>query len=122
MQRIAVLALEEVRAMGWVRLAAASDFDATGLIGVEHGGVKVALYRVDGEFYATSNVCTHQAALLSQGEIVEGCIECPAHFGLFDIRTGKALGAPVSRDLPTYEVRLIDGAIFVDLPGHGDAS
>lgn len=103
--------------MGWVRVADASDIDATDLLGVEHGGVKIALYRVDGEFFATSDVCTHQAALLSQGEIVEGCIECPAHFGLFDIRTGKALGAPVSRDLRTYPVRLAGGAIYVDLPG-----
>ena len=107
--------------MGWVHLAVASDFDATGLVGVEHGGMKVALYRVDGEYFATSNVCTHQAALLSQGEIVEGCVECPAHFGLFEIRTGKALGAPVSRDLRTYPVRLAGGAIFVDLPGQDDA-
>ena len=77
--------------------------------------VAVAVYRLGGTFYATSNICTHQRARLSEGFVEGGCIECPLHQGRFDIRTGKARGAPVTENLATYAVKQEGGKVYVDV-------
>lgn len=101
--------------MGWRHVADVADLVDEGVIGRECGGRRIALYRVGGTYYATSGVCTHANACLSDGEVVEGYIECPVHFGLFEIATGRAAGAPVSVDLRTYPVRVEGTRIEIDL-------
>ncbi len=101
--------------MVWHRAAKQEALGEGGVIGVDVAGKPVALYLLDGVVYATHNICTHQFAFLSDGYIEDGCIECPIHQGLFDIRTGKAKGAPVTVDLATYPVKVEAGEIFVDL-------
>lgn len=101
--------------MPWIDVADAADLDGRGVIGREVEGRRIALYRLDGALYATQDLCTHGQARLSQGEVVEGYIECPLHFGLFEIATGKAAGAPVTRDLATYPVRAEGGRIWIEL-------
>jgi nitrite reductase/ring-hydroxylating ferredoxin subunit len=94
--------------MAWLPVADVSDFAGRDVIGTQCADKAIAIYKVEGAYYATSNICTHAGARLSEGEVVEGLIECPLHFGLFEILTGKAQGAPVTRDLKTYPVR-VDG-------------
>jgi nitrite reductase/ring-hydroxylating ferredoxin subunit len=76
---------------------------------------QIALYLVDGEVYATHNVCTHQFALLSDGFLEDGCIECPLHQGKFNVKTGTALCAPATTPIRTYKVQLDNGAVMVEL-------
>ena len=92
--------------MAWHHVADTADLAEGQVIGRDCGGRPIALYRVGGEYFATSGLCTHANALLSDGEVVEGFIECPAHFALFEIRTGKATGGHASCDLSTYPVRV----------------
>src|ERR1700733_5303947 len=86
-----------------------------GVIGVEIEGVPVALYQVGDQVYATHGICTHALAILADGWVEDGKIECPLHQGLFDIRTGKALCAPLVQDLQTYAVKVENNQVFVDL-------
>lgn len=79
------------------------------------GGEQLALYLIDGEVFATHNVCTHQFALLTEGYLEDGCIECPLHQGKFDVRTGAALCAPASAPLKTYRVHVEGSDVMVDL-------
>ncbi|HMP55183.1 MAG TPA: non-heme iron oxygenase ferredoxin subunit [Novosphingobium sp.] len=74
----------------------------------------VALYNIDGEFLATSNVCSHAVAMLTDGYIDGDQIECPMHGGMFDIRTGAATHFPCVEPLRTFRVELRDGAVFID--------
>ncbi|HWK45719.1 MAG TPA: non-heme iron oxygenase ferredoxin subunit [Stellaceae bacterium] len=99
----------------WVRLAGIDELAEGEILGVEAGGKQIALYNVDGSIYATDNVCSHAYALLSDGYLDGDVIECPLHAGRFEVKTGKALGAPVTKDLAAYPVRVEDGAILVDL-------
>ena len=99
----------------WVRAANAADILDGDLHSVELGGAVIAIYRVNGQFYATSNICTHAFALLSDGFLDDCTIECPIHAGRFDIRSGRAIGHPATIDLKTYPVRLEDGALVIDL-------
>lgn len=101
--------------MPWHTVADIADFAGKEVIARDCAGRSLALYRLDGEFFATQNLCTHANACLSAGEVVDGYIECPAHFGLFEIRTGKAAGAPVTRDLKTFPVRVEGTRIEVEI-------
>ena len=99
--------------MNWTKVAAISQLSDDEPLAVVVEGRKIALYRSDGEFFATDNVCTHAYALLSDGFLEDGCIECPLHQARFDIRTGKVLCEPATEDLKTYPVRVEGDAILV---------
>jgi nitrite reductase/ring-hydroxylating ferredoxin subunit len=101
----------------WVRVTAVADVPENGMTGVRLGDREIAVYHLPGgEFRATDNVCTHEYAQLSDGWLENGEIECPLHAGRFDVRTGKALCAPVEQDLPIYEVRVEGADVLVKLP------
>ena len=83
----------------------------------EHGTVEVALVRdEDGELHAISDICSHGAVSLSDGE-VEGCsIECWLHGSRFDLRTGAVVEGPAVFAQPCLEARVRDGKIEVGCP------
>jgi nitrite reductase/ring-hydroxylating ferredoxin subunit len=106
-------------AMGeWVRVAAKSDVAEGACLGVRVGDKDVALYHLPGgEFCATDNICSHEYAMLSDGWLENGCIECPLHAAQFDVRTGKALSAPAEVDIAVYPVKAEGDELLVQLPG-----
>lgn len=93
------------------------DFAENSVNRVTAGSIQVALYRLSGrEFYATSDVCTHGQAYLSDGWLTrDGAIECPLHGGCFDIRTGRGLGPPIEEAVRTYAVRTEGDRVIVVL-------
>jgi nitrite reductase/ring-hydroxylating ferredoxin subunit len=102
--------------MAWFRAAELMAIVEDNVIGAEVGGRNIALYRIGDKIYATDNICTHAYALLSDGYVEDGCIECPLHQGRFDIATGKGQGAPITADLEIFSVKEEDGWALVDLP------
>jgi len=101
--------------MTWQRVASFSEIGVDGALGVDVNGTPVALYRLSNEVFATSGICTHALALLSDGFVEDGRIECPLHQGQFDIRSGKALCAPATEDLRTYAVKREGDDVFIDM-------
>ena len=100
----------------WIRVASVAELeDSGGLLGSSVGGVPIALYAVDGEYFATSDTCTHGQARLSDGYLEGHLIECPLHQGLFDIRTGEVKGPPCSKAIRTLPVRENDGALLIGI-------
>ena len=79
---------------------------------VEHADQGLAVYNVDGSFYATDDCCTHGLSSLSEGQLDGDLIECSMHFGGFDVRTGKAVLAPCSIDLKTYPVEVRGDEVY----------
>ncbi len=76
----------------------------------------IAIYNVDGTFYATDDTCTHAFASLSDGYVEEGVIECPLHAARYEIATGKVLDPPATEGLNTYPVRVEGEDIYVEVP------
>jgi nitrite reductase/ring-hydroxylating ferredoxin subunit len=101
--------------MPWLVAADASDFADRDVIGVTCGEVRLALYKLADGYFATSDTCPHQGGSLSEGCVVEGFIECPLHFALFDIRTGAADGGVTTTPVKTFNTRLDDGQVLVEL-------
>jgi anthranilate 1,2-dioxygenase large subunit len=106
---------------GWQRAASLSDLADGGVVGVHVGATPVALYKLDGEVFATHGICTHAMAILADGFVEDGKIECPLHQGLFDIKSGKALTAPLTEDLRTYPVKIEGNDVLVDLDATAQA-
>jgi MocE subfamily Rieske [2Fe-2S] domain protein len=97
----------------WHLAGIAADFEDEDVEQLWIGGLAVAVYRAEGQFYATQDLCTHEHAYLSDGVVVDCVVECPFHQGRFDIRTGKALGPPVIEPLETYPIKIADGRLYV---------
>jgi MocE subfamily Rieske [2Fe-2S] domain protein len=97
----------------WHFAGVADNFEDEDVEQVKVGPLAIAVYRAKGGFYATQDLCTHERAYLSDGVVVDCVVECPFHQGRFDVRNGKALGAPVTVSLKTYPVRIVDGRIYV---------
>ena len=98
-----------------VSVCSTSDVPENSAKSFEVGNNVIAIYNVDGEFFATDNECTHGAASLADGILEDDVIECALHFGAFNVRTGKAVQAPCFAPLRTYKVEVKDGRVFVDL-------
>ncbi|WP_322866629.1 FAD-dependent oxidoreductase [Aquicoccus sp. G2-2] len=105
--------------MDWFKTVETSRVLEEGSVSTEVDGLRIALWAIDGEIYATGNICTHAFAYLTDGHVEDGCIECPLHQGVFDIRSGRALCAPVTKDIATYAVKQDDGFVWVDVNTSG---
>jgi 3-phenylpropionate/trans-cinnamate dioxygenase ferredoxin component len=101
----------------WLRVAALAEIAEDAPLAVNLGDLPIALYRLDGKIHALDDVCPHEFALLSQGFIEAGAIECPLHQACFDIATGRCLSGPATIDLRVYAVKVDGDAVFVRAPG-----
>jgi 3-phenylpropionate/trans-cinnamate dioxygenase ferredoxin subunit len=101
--------------MAWTRIADAHQLQDDEVMPLALGDTQLALFRSGGEFHVTDNVCTHQFALLSDGYVEDGCVECPLHQARFDLRTGQALCAPATQPIRVYPVRVEGDDVMADL-------
>lgn len=80
----------------------------------EHG---IAVYRVDGEFFATADSCTHEKwSLGEEGELDGHEVLCTLHMARFDVRTGAPLCFPATIGLKKYETVVKSGDVYVVQP------
>lgn len=82
---------------------------------IELDGKGVLLYRENGHIYAIGSVCAHAGGPLEEGAVKDGCVQCPWHHSVYDLRDGSVVYAPSTRPQPTFETRVRDGAIELRL-------
>jgi naphthalene 1,2-dioxygenase ferredoxin component len=97
----------------WIDAAAQDDVPQDDVIAVAAGGREIALYSVNGDVYATDNICTHGQARLCEGFLEGHEIECPLHQGKFDVRTGVPTCAPATEALRSYPVKIEGGRVWL---------
>lgn len=98
----------------WVRL---DTGDLTDLATLPHAtptkaraGINdLLLVRIGTTVHALHAVCSHAGGPLPQGEIVDGCIECPWHGSRFRLDNGQVTQGPALYDQPAYEIRAAEG-------------
>jgi biphenyl 2,3-dioxygenase ferredoxin subunit len=98
-----------------IELCKAQDVGVGEVRKVEAGGLTVAVYNLDGEFYVTDDACTHGPGSLSEGFVDGDLIECNFHQGVFNIRTGEVVQPPCMVPVKTYKTVVEDGRVFIEV-------
>ncbi|QCC49214.1 Rieske (2Fe-2S) protein [Halobellus limi] len=93
------------------RVASVGEIEAGESSVVDVDGEQVALFRIDDEYFALSNVCPHQGGPLGQGRVEDECVYCPWHGWQFDVESGEHVQGDDT--VPTYDVVVEDGEIHV---------
>ncbi len=80
----------------------------------EGGSNKIALavFNLDGAFYAISDVCIHKGGPLSKGTIKDNVVTCPWHGWKYSVKDGRSAhkgGDSVS----SYPVKVLEGKVYV---------
>lgn len=90
---------------------------------IPEGGLKkvsvdeqyIALYKLKGQVYATSNVCSHEGCYLDENHIMHNdVVECICHGSQFEVKTGKVVLPPAVVPLKTYEVEVIGEEVYLE--------
>jgi 3-phenylpropionate/trans-cinnamate dioxygenase ferredoxin component len=68
----------------------------------------ICLVRIDDDFYAIGDRCSHAKVSLSEGDIntADCTVECWKHGSAFSLRTGEPQSLPAVKPVPVYSVRL----------------
>jgi len=97
----------------WVDAGPAAELGEGQSISIAIGRRMVAIARSEGEVFAVEDVCTHDGAELTGGEIEGGQIVCPRHGARFCLRTGQALTPPAYEPVRVFATKIESGRIWV---------
>ncbi len=92
-----------------------NELDDGEVTGVEVGNENVLIARIDDEFFAIGDICTHEHCHLSDGWLEDKEVVCPCHHAKFDVTTGEVTRPPATEDEPTYDLKVEDGKVYVDV-------
>jgi 3-phenylpropionate/trans-cinnamate dioxygenase ferredoxin component len=97
----------------WIDVVAENELAPGTWRTIDVDGTDVAVFNLDGAYYAIEDVCTHDGGVLTGGEVDGDVIVCPRHGARFSIRTGEVLAPPAYEDVPTFPVRVEAGIVQV---------
>jgi len=101
----------------WINIEPTEHFGPGQARLVDLGDVQIAVFNLDGEYFAIENNCSHDnSPMLGCGletdQLLDGeQIICPRHGARFCIKTGKALTLPAYEDVSTFPVQITDGIV-----------
>ncbi len=97
----------------WVEVAKVEAISIGHPVHIEIDGTAIAVFKLEQDFYAIEDVCTHDGGTLTGGCVENDQIICPRHGARFSIRTGEALTAPAYEPTATFPVRIKNGMVQV---------
>ncbi|MBB2930310.1 MULTISPECIES: anthranilate 1,2-dioxygenase ferredoxin subunit AndAb [Paraburkholderia] len=97
----------------WQAIGTLDDFTEGEPAAVVAGNRQIAIFRLGDEVFALNDLCSHGHARLSDGYVEDGCVECPLHQGLIDIRSGAPRCAPVTEPVRAFPIRIVDSRVEV---------
>lgn len=97
----------------WTDVAPESELSPGNHKVVDVDDVLIAVFNIDGEYYAIEDNCTHDGDCLTGGEIEGDEIICPRHGARFSIKTGEALTPPAYEPTAKFPIQVIDGVVQV---------
>lgn len=98
-------------------VGAKNEFESGKAVKFVAGATRIAIVRIGEDFYALGDRCSHADISLSEGEVYcdERELECWKHGSTFSLKTGKPTTLPATRAVPTYEIQVEDGKVWVTL-------
>ncbi|MFG2863424.1 Rieske 2Fe-2S domain-containing protein [Streptomyces sioyaensis] len=105
----------------WQAVGAVAEFPVGEAVRRELGEVPVLVVRESGgDIHALADRCSHFSGPLSEGRLVDGCVECPWHGSVFRLKDGWNVRGPATAPQPSFETRVSAGGVVeVRLPGAG---
>jgi 3-phenylpropionate/trans-cinnamate dioxygenase ferredoxin component len=100
---------------GFMKVAKTKDLTPGQGKMIEAGGKTIALFNVDGKYYAINDTCSHQGGPLSEGDLNGKQVTCPWHGAVFDVTTGEVLGPPAPEGVARYNVRVSGNDIEIEI-------
>lgn len=95
-------------------VAKVDDIEQGKGICVRVGKKNIAIFHVDGNFYALDDYCPHKGAPLASGYLSATDVTCPWHGASFDLATGNGVGGPCGAGINSYPVRITGDEIELD--------
>jgi 3-phenylpropionate/trans-cinnamate dioxygenase ferredoxin component len=80
---------------------------------VDVDGADVAVFKIDGQFYAIEDVCSHDGAEIASGELDGDEIICPRHGARFCVKTGAVKSPPAYENIACFPVKIENGIVQV---------
>ena len=99
--------------MRWIDAGAAQELQEGQAKTLAAGRRMIAVIRSGETIYAIEDICTHDGAPLTGGEIEGGEIICPRHGARFCLRTGEALTPPAYEPVRVFETKIENGRLWV---------
>ena len=96
----------------FVKVADTGELEPGKGLHTEIGDTSVALFNVEGDFYALAGRCPHRGGPLGDGYLDGKEVMCPLHAWTFDVTTGQNIHNPDLKQ-PCFETRVEDGCVFV---------
>jgi nitrite reductase/ring-hydroxylating ferredoxin subunit len=100
----------------WTRIASVEDCPPGTACEAVAGDRIVALFNVDGDFYALDGICPHQGGPLGKGALTGCLVTCPWHGWQFDVTSGQHQTNASLRHAQ-FAVKVDEGGVFVDVDG-----
>ncbi|HSM66485.1 MAG TPA: Rieske 2Fe-2S domain-containing protein [Ilumatobacteraceae bacterium] len=97
----------------WTAIADTDDLEPGRATQVDLDGLALLVVKRGGLVHVLEDRCTHRGAPLSDGDVVNGCIECPWHGSRFELTDGSVRSGPASIPQPAYETRIVDGRVEI---------
>lgn len=99
----------------WVEVGLPTEIADQSCKLVEIDRIPIAIFNLEGEFYAIEDNCPHQHLPLADGLVENDCITCPYHGARFNIITGQLLAPPACDNLKTFPTRVVEGRIEIEV-------
>ena len=96
-----------------LRVGPADEIPEGGVKIVQSGSLFVGVYRIDGQFYAIEDRCSHDDGPLCEGDREGFEVICPRHGARFDLRTGAVLSLPATEDVEAFPWSSAGRRVFV---------
>jgi nitrite reductase/ring-hydroxylating ferredoxin subunit len=98
----------------FVKVASTNEIATGAAKQVEVNGKTIALFNLDGNYYAMDNTCTHRGGPLAEGYVEGEEVTCPWHGAQFNIKTGAVVGPPAAKGVAKYNVRVQGNDVEVE--------
>jgi 3-phenylpropionate/trans-cinnamate dioxygenase ferredoxin subunit len=97
----------------FIAVTAAQDIEEKCFSTFEINGTGIVICRFRDEYFAIENRCSHAQSTFDEGRMRGYNIICPVHGATFDIRDGSCTGAPATKPIRSFPLRIVDGRIEV---------
>lgn len=99
----------------YVKVANITDLPKNQMRVYDVKGREILVVNVDGELYAVNNQCPHLGYPLFFGSLERDVLTCGFHDAKFNVRTGKSIGPVMGKSLRTFQVKIRDSSIFIEV-------